>query len=131
MRALSSDFIEEKKIWGWLYFLVFPLDFFFAPEDPDGVAFQEEKYSELFPVFLWLLPLAVLLTNTVSIGAVGMFFLFGVLSAMLSVLTSYHLRLEAGKTIEILLNLWAGLILISLSLFLLAFLLGIFIENEI
>ncbi|HEY9766238.1 MAG TPA: hypothetical protein V6C82_07725 [Chroococcales cyanobacterium] len=132
MKAMTpAGFIEERGIWGWLYYLIFPLDFFLPSKNPPGADFQETKYQELFPIFLWLLPLAVLLTNTVAIGAGGMFFLYAFLAAALSLLSAFHLRLEAGQGIEILLNLLAGLIGISLALYVLAFLLGVFIENEL
>lgn len=119
------DVIQNRdEDWAWLYFFVFPLDLLFPPTNKEGISLQELKYNELFPIFLFLLPLAVVLTNTVSIGVGGMFFLYAFIAFPLGFLSAFHLKLDAGKGIEIALNLWAGLLFVSLALFILGFVFG-------
>lgn len=126
-----GEFIVEKGWKGWLYHLIFPLDFLLSPTDDEGESYREEKYSELLPFFGWLVPLAILLSNTVSVGFVGMVLLFGFCSLLFAILSSLHLNLSAGKTIELGLNLWAGFAFTAVSIWLAIFFLGLFTSCDL
>lgn len=115
---------------GWLYHLIFPIDFWLAPTTQEDEDDRATKYAELLPIFGWLVPLTVLLSNTVSLGLLGMIVLYGIISGCLAMLSCFHLKLDAGRGLSLALNLWAGMALTAALMWLALFFLGLFTSCE-
>jgi hypothetical protein len=126
-----GEFISERGWLGWLYHLVFPLDLWLVPKDDEADYFREQKFTELLPIFGWLVPLAVILSNTVALGIFGMVFLFGIMAFLMAFASYFHLGLTPGRTIELALNLWAGFVITALAMWLVVFLFGLFTTLEL
>lgn len=125
------ELIQANGWKGYLYYAFFPLDLF-APDNQDRLLYQQTKLEELLPVYMWLIPLIVLLTGlTTSIGGFGLIVFLSLEAFLLAILTKFHLKLQWNQVVEIWLNLWLAMGLASMVIGIFAFFFGAMANPEI
>lgn len=124
MSQNRAELVEMNGWKGYAYYAIFPLDTF-APDTRDRLAYQQTKLEELLPVYLWLLPLIVLLTGaTTTMGGFGFLVFLSLEAFLLALLTKFHLKLAWNQVVEIWLNLWASMAGMALIIAVFAFFFG-------
>ena len=71
MSTIKSAFINKYGALGFFHHLIFPLDLMYS-EDREWLASREMKINELTPIMVWLIPLVILLSGTISFNLIGM-----------------------------------------------------------
>lgn len=130
MSSQLETFVETNGWKGLYYYAIFPLDLA-GPGSHDRLLYQQTKLEELLPVFGWLVPGIVLLTNTTGMNFIGLVLFFALEAALLALLTKYHLNLAWNQVVELWLNLWASLAGFMVVFGLLGFFLGIVFNPDI
>lgn len=123
----AQDFgYETNSKRGLLYYLIFPLDAFAKnKEDPAVVSFSEQKQAEIWPIFIFLIPLIVLLAGfTLHLGLFSALLFFGLESLLLAGVCKFYIQIDdLADIFNLLLNFWISFMGISvLLIFLLSFL---------
>lgn len=122
MSTIKSGFISEYGILAYVHHLIFPLDLMYSDDD-EWLARREMKINELTPILIWLMPLILLLTNTVSFTGFALA-LFLALEAFVIAFLSLIMtsRWTFSTFVDLFLNYCVSFLLLGIALFSLMFL---------
>lgn len=107
------------------YYLIFPLDAWKPAPDVEYIA---QKRHQAWPVLLVVLPLVVLLTGFgLHLGLFTSLFFYAIQALLLATVAMFHLKLhDFGQILELFVNFWLALVMITLVLLVPAFMVSQF-----
>lgn len=117
-----SEFARNHGILGYLHFLIFPVDMFVSGDEYFEAA-REQRVGELTPIFFWLIPLLLILSNFTYLQGLGLaaFFLLEIIILIiLSII--YCWRFSLSFIIELFINLFLSFLILGLFVTIMAFL---------
>lgn len=122
--SLFSSYDEQGRP-PLAYYLIFPLDAWKPAPDAEYIA---QKRQQAWPVLLAVLPLVVLMTGFgLRLGLFTSLFFYAIQALLLATVAMFHLKLhDFGQILELFVNIWLALVLITVGLLIPAFLVSQF-----
>ena len=115
---------------GLLYYLIFPMDVWGKHHhDPEYQVFSEQKRYEIWPLFIFLMPVLVLAAGALlDLGLFSALFFYGLEGVLLAGVCKFYAELDdLGQVFDLALNFWLSFLVLSLVFLVIFAVIGIFL----